>query len=604
MIITHKIKMDLAYRGVTPQIDVVQDDKYSRSLEISLLYNGTPWEIPSGATAVVHYTRPDGTGGNYDALQNGNLAYTISGNTVTIMLAPQLFVIPGTVQFSVGLEADGAELNTFVIFAVVHQNPGAGLFNKWLDTSDATATPTDIADGETAYVNGTKVTGSLPVYAEKPVTYTGMDEIGETISFVGKVGKRCIFDETSTVTTKVPTSNFGNASAADVASGKTFTSSAGLKVTGTHVFSGGIDTSDATATATDILSGKTAYVNGSKVTGSISSKSAASYTPGTADQTISSGQYLSGAQTIKGDSNLVAGNIKSGVSIFGVTGTHEGGSATPTLQSKTVTPSESQQTISPDIGYDGLSSVTVDAIPDTYVHPSGTLSITANGTHDVTNYASAEVNVPVDGIDTSDATATASDIAKDKTAYVNGEKITGTVTVKESGTFPDASTYDLFTPKESGNYITISGSINGDLLARKGVTFKYGTKKSSFGDATAADVVAGKTFTSSAGLKVTGTREDSAGNNSHNNCEAYHITSTADTISFQGSGTVKVWGYGYYSSGTYTKTTYAFVGDGYYTASSYGTPSKTSATFSISNGKLSGLPSDISALDVLVTIGI
>ena len=82
------------------------------------------------------------------------------------------------------------------------------------------------------------------------------------------------------------------------------------------------------------------------------------------------------------------------------------------------------------------------------------------------------------------------------------------------------------------------------------------------------------------------------------------ITSTADTISFQGSGTVKVWGYGYYSSGTYTKTTYAFVGDGYYTASSYGTPSKTSATFSISNGTLSGLPGNISALDVIVTIGV
>ena len=509
MIITHKIKMDLAYRGVTPQIDVVQDDKYSRSLEISLLYNGTPWEIPSGATAVVHYTRPDGTGGNYDALQNGNSAYTISGNTVTIMLAPQLFVVPGTVQFSVGLEADGAELNTFVIFAVVHQNPGAGLFDQWLDTSDATATPTDIADGETAYVNGTKVTGSLPVYAEKPVTYTGMEESGDIISVVGKVGKRCIFDETSTVTTKVPTSNFGNATASDVSSGKTFTSSAGLKVTGTKTCDAGLDTSDATATATDILSGKTAYVNGEKITG-----------------------------------------------------TH---------------------------------------VCDT---PSGTIEITSNGTHDVTNYASAEVNVPVDGIDTSDATATASDMAKGVTAYANGKKITGTVTVKESGTFPDASTYDLFTPKESGNYITISGSIGGDMLARKGVTFKYGTKKSSFGDATAADVAKGKTFTSAAGLKVTGTREDSAGNNSPNNCEAYHITSTADTISFQGSGTVKVWGYGYYSSGTYTNTTYAFVGDGYYTASSYGTPSKTSATFSISNGTLSGLPSNISDLDVLVTIGI
>lgn len=103
-------------------------------------------------------------------------------------------------------------------------------------------------------------------------------------------------------------------------------------VTGTlETGSTGTDTSDATATASDILSGKTAYVDGSKVTGTISSKSAATYTPGTSDQTISSGQYLAGTQTIKGDANLVAENIKKGVSIFGVTGTLEsGGTGTST----------------------------------------------------------------------------------------------------------------------------------------------------------------------------------------------------------------------------------------------------------------------------------
>lgn len=49
-------------------------------------------------------------------------------------------------------------------------------------------------------------------------------------------------------------------------------------------------------------------------------KAAATYTPTTTDQTIAAGQYLSGAQTIEGDANLVAGNIKHGVSIFGVSG--------------------------------------------------------------------------------------------------------------------------------------------------------------------------------------------------------------------------------------------------------------------------------------------
>lgn len=57
-----------------------------------------------------------------------------------------------------------------------------------------------------------------------------------------------------------------------------------------------------------------------------STKAATIYTPTTSNQTIAAGTYCSGVQTIKGDANLVADNIKSGVSIFGVTGTHSGGS--------------------------------------------------------------------------------------------------------------------------------------------------------------------------------------------------------------------------------------------------------------------------------------
>ena len=69
---------------------------------------------------------------------------------------------------------------------------------------------------------------------------------------------------------------------------------------------------------------------GSKVT----KKSAQTYTPGTSDQTIGSGQYLSGTQTIKGDSNLVGSNILFGKSIFGVSGSvvvqkYYTGSSTP-----------------------------------------------------------------------------------------------------------------------------------------------------------------------------------------------------------------------------------------------------------------------------------
>lgn len=55
-----------------------------------------------------------------------------------------------------------------------------------------------------------------------------------------------------------------------------------------------------------------------------STKAATTYTPTTTNQTIAAGTYCSGVQTIKGDANLVAGNIKSGTSIFGVSGTYVG----------------------------------------------------------------------------------------------------------------------------------------------------------------------------------------------------------------------------------------------------------------------------------------
>ncbi len=73
--------------------------------------------------------------------------------------------------------------------------------------------------------------------------------------------------------------------------------------------------------AAKLRDGVIAYgAGGTKYTGSMSEKSAATYTPGTSDQTIAANQYLVGAQTIKGDANLLASNILKNVSIFGVTG--------------------------------------------------------------------------------------------------------------------------------------------------------------------------------------------------------------------------------------------------------------------------------------------
>ena len=104
----------------------------------------------------------------------------------------------------------------------------------------------------------------------------------------------------------------------------------------------GTFTSDATATAAQIMSGQIAYVKGQKITGTATKKAATTYTPGTGNQTIPSGVITTGVQTIKGDTNLIAGNILSGKSIFGVAGNvTKGYKASGTVTINTTVPNKS-----------------------------------------------------------------------------------------------------------------------------------------------------------------------------------------------------------------------------------------------------------------------
>lgn len=141
----------------------------------------------------------------------------------------------------------------------------------------------------------------------------------------------------------------------------------GALITGTCTFDA--DTSDATAAVAEILAGKTAYVNGNKLTGTmknngavtgIISKKAEAYSIPIGYHDGSGKVSISTTEQAK----IIATNIRAGVSILGVTGTMSGTEGAK-AQAKTATPSTTQQTILPDSvqGFNYLTQVTIEAIP-------------------------------------------------------------------------------------------------------------------------------------------------------------------------------------------------------------------------------------------------
>ena len=151
-----------------------------------------------------------------------------------------------------------------------------------------------------------------------------------------------------------------------LAKGITAHDKSGAVITGTSTKD--VDSSDATATESEILLGKIAYARGQKRTGTMPNNGAVTgeITDKETDYTVPLGFHDGsgkvGIATAEKE-KIVAGNIKQGVTILGVEGSYSGDGVN--LQAKTVTPSKTAQTVQADAGYDALSSVTVNAIPYT-----------------------------------------------------------------------------------------------------------------------------------------------------------------------------------------------------------------------------------------------
>lgn len=154
--------------------------------------------------------------------------------------------------------------------------------------------------------------------------------------------------------------------ASDILTGVTAHDKSGAIITGTCSYDA--DTSNDTATASEILSGSTAHARGTALTGTMSNNGSVTGTISTkaGQYTIPSGYHDGGGKvkiSTTEQNKIIASNIKSGISILGVTGTYSGEAVS--VQSKTATPSTSQQVILPDQNYDYLSQVTINAIPYT-----------------------------------------------------------------------------------------------------------------------------------------------------------------------------------------------------------------------------------------------
>lgn len=171
----------------------------------------------------------------------------------------------------------------------------------FVDTSDATLSDaSNLPLGVSAYSGGTKYTGTAAENDSSDLTISG-----------------------ATVT--VPAGYYASSASGTVSSGSatpasTISATGASVSTGTNTLTLSKSVSNTPTVSAGYVSTGTAGNSSVSLTASVTTKAAATITPTTSNQTIASGTYLTGAQTISGDANLVSSKIVYPYSIFGVSG--------------------------------------------------------------------------------------------------------------------------------------------------------------------------------------------------------------------------------------------------------------------------------------------